>query len=53
MYRPLIDHYDGVLGEEIALVPIIFDEIMVRTQLVDRTPSQRFLQLPWNEEVLP
>src|SRR2546423_6037038 len=40
---PLIYHDDGVLGDEEAFVPVIFDDIVICAQFVDRTPSERFL----------
>ena len=40
---PLIYHDDRVLGDEEAFVPVIFDDIVVCAEFVDRTPSEGFL----------
>jgi hypothetical protein len=43
MNCPPICHDDGVLGEEVAVIPIILDQIMVVAELVDWSPSEDFL----------
>lgn len=40
---PLINHDDGVLGDEESFVPIVFDDIVVCAEFVDWAPSEGFL----------
>lgn len=39
MNCPPICHDDGILGKEVAIVPIILDKIMIISKFVDGSPS--------------
>lgn len=43
MHCPLIDHDDGVLGNEVAFIPIILGYKVICPKLVCGTPAKCFL----------
>jgi len=43
MNCPPIRHYDGVLGDEESIIPIILSQIMVVSELVYWSPAKDFL----------
>lgn len=45
VHCPEIHHDDGILGDEIAFIPIILNDEMVLSHLVDGSPSQGFLHV--------
>lgn len=43
MNCPPVRHYDGVLGDEESIIPIILSQIMIVSELVYRSPAKDFL----------
>ena len=48
MNRPPIRHYDGVLGDEESIIPVILSQIMVVSELVYWSPAKDFLVISSN-----
>jgi hypothetical protein len=42
MYCPPVEHNHRTFGDEMTLVPVILNNCVIHTKLVDRTPAEEF-----------